>query len=76
MITWVWLVVGAAASIGVSFVVGLALARIFGNIEDAASRLLRDARWAAAPLTREIRSSVELPRHHVERQSVGSWMSD
>ena len=64
MITWVWLAAGAAASIALSFIVGLALAKILGNIEDAASRLLEDARWATAPLAR------------VERRSQGSWVSD
>jgi hypothetical protein len=64
MTEWVWVVAGTAASIAVSLVVGLALARILGNIDRAASRLLDDARWAAAPLAR------------VERRSLGSWVSD
>jgi hypothetical protein len=38
MTEWVWVVAGTAALMAVSFVVGLALARILGNIDRAAAR--------------------------------------
>ena len=69
MMAWVWVAVGATALIGVSLVVGLALARFLGTIADAASTLLDDDRWASAPLTRGI--GDHQPPRHARRETLG-----
>lgn len=65
MTAWVWVAIGTATLIGLSLVVGLALARILGIIADAGSRLLEEELWESAPLTRGIGPSVydRPPRH-------------
>ncbi len=73
MIAWLWVAVGTATLIGVSLVVGLALARILGSIADAASTLQEQERWGSAPLTRGIGPSVDdRPPRHARRQTIAS----
>ena len=72
MVAWAWVVIGAATAIGVSLVVGLALARILGGIADAASRLRDEVYWASAPLTRAMGPGADdQQRHHARRQTLG-----
>ena len=72
MVAWAWVVIGAATAIGVSLVVGLALARLLGDIADAASRLRDEVCWASAPLTRAMGPGVdEQRRRYAGRQTLG-----
>jgi hypothetical protein len=78
MSAWTWAIVGVAAFLLLSSVIGLALAAILGRISREASELLEPEFWASAPLTREeIQAEQEAP---VERtpssEHVGAHTSD
>lgn len=52
MAIWAWIAIGATALCVISVLVGLAIARILGEITRQASDLLDEQTWASAPLTR------------------------
>jgi hypothetical protein len=68
---WVWVVIGAAAEIGLSLLVGLVLGRILRSIGQAASRLLDDELLVSAPLTRAIVVANHSWRR-TDREALGS----
>lgn len=55
----VWIGVGLAGLLALSFLVGLAIARILGTIGDEIAQLLEREPWTSAPLTREMERSLE-----------------
>jgi len=71
MTIWAWVAIGATAFAVTSLVVGLAIARILGNIAHAASTLLDDEWWASAQLTRahHARPDERTPLHTAVRAS-------
>jgi hypothetical protein len=54
-----WALIAAAALLTVSFVVGLACARMLGQIAEDVTDLLDEAEWSAAPLTRALEAELE-----------------
>ena len=59
MSAWWWVLVGIAAFLLFSLVVGLALAAILGRIGEEVSELLEGESWVSAPLSREQRQEEE-----------------
>ena len=57
---FVWIGVGLAGLLALSFLVGLAIARILGTIGDQIALLLEAEPWTSAPLTRELERSAEV----------------
>ena len=61
MSVWAWLAIGIGAFMGVTLVVGLAVARILGNISRDVTDLLETEMWSAAPLSRALDAPPEVP---------------
>jgi hypothetical protein len=59
MPVWAWIAIGAGALIGVSLIVGLAVARILGGIADDVLKALDQELWSSAPATREIEAAAD-----------------
>jgi hypothetical protein len=73
MTIWAWVAIGAAAWIGLSLLVGLAIARVVGSIAHAVSDLIDDEEaWASAPLTRAPESPEESPAQPSNRPKSGA----
>jgi hypothetical protein len=53
MSVWAWAAVGVGAFLGMSVMLGLALATILGRIAEDVTGLREHELWASAPLTRE-----------------------
>ena len=58
---WAWFAIGIGAFMGVTVVVGLAIARILGNISRDVTDLLETEMWSAAPLSRALDAAPEVP---------------
>jgi hypothetical protein len=71
MTAWAWVVIGAAAEVGLSLLVGLVVGRILRIIGQAASTLLDDEVLASAPLTRAI-VAADLSWRRAGREALGS----
>jgi hypothetical protein len=50
MSAWLWLIVGVAAFLAISVLVGLAIAAVLGHISREVSELLDSGPWTSAPL--------------------------
>ena len=61
MSLWAWLAVGIGAFGCITLVVGLAIARILGQISRDVTDLLESEMWSAAPLTRALDAPPEVP---------------
>jgi hypothetical protein len=61
MTVWGWIAIGAFVLMGVSLLVGLAIARILGTISDEISQLLDEDAWSSAPLARAIGTPQDAP---------------
>lgn len=69
MPTWVWIVVGPGLSLGLSFLVGIALARILGAIGRQISELYETENWATLPPTRASSQDREQQPDEAEAES-------
>jgi hypothetical protein len=56
MTVWLWVIIGVAAFLVLSVVIGLAFAAILGQIGREVSELFESDLSASAPLTREVAS--------------------
>jgi hypothetical protein len=56
---WVWIAIGLGSFLGLSLLVGLALARILGTIGRQISELYETEQWAMQPPTRASREGIE-----------------
>jgi hypothetical protein len=61
---WVWILIGLGSSVGLSVLVGFALARVFRAIGRQISDLYESEAWATLPPTRAANEGVQ-------RQSSG-----
>jgi hypothetical protein len=61
MSVWAWLAIGIGAFFGVALLLGLAIARILGQISQNVTDLLETEMWSAAPLTRALEAPPEVP---------------
>jgi hypothetical protein len=52
MTLWAWIAVGAAAALGVSLLVGLAIAAVLGTIGREVGELVETESWSSAPPAR------------------------
>jgi hypothetical protein len=53
MSVWAWVAVGVGAFLGMSLLLGLALAAILRRIGEGIAALWEHEQWSSAPLTRE-----------------------
>ena len=60
MTVFVWIGVGLAGLLALSFLVGLAIARTLGTIGDQLTELLDAEAWTSAPMTRELGLPAEV----------------
>jgi hypothetical protein len=66
---WVWIVIGVGSFLGLSFLVGFALAAILGTIGRQISELHHTDDWAMLPPTR---ASKEVEVQQAEEQATSS----
>jgi hypothetical protein len=66
---WVWIVVGLGPFLGLSLLVGIAMARIFGAIGQQISELYETENWATLPPTRASRKAREQQPDEAEAES-------
>jgi hypothetical protein len=78
MSSWTWAIVGTAAFLLLSGVIGLALAATLGRISREVSELLEPELWASAPLAREeIQAEQEAPAERTpSSEHVGAHTFD
>jgi hypothetical protein len=71
MAVWAWLLIAVGAALALSTVVGVALARVLGQIAEDVTDLLEGEEWSSAPLTRALHERDET-REPVSREAGGS----
>jgi hypothetical protein len=70
MSVWLWVLIGVAALLIPSLIVGLFVAAVLGRISREVSGLLEAEPWASAPL---MRASERSTQHVVGRESRSFW---
>jgi hypothetical protein len=59
MSLWAWIAIGAGSFLALSFVLGLAVARVLGTIAQQVSELYETEVWASAPPSRALDDAGE-----------------
>jgi hypothetical protein len=59
---WAWIGVGVAGLLGLSLLVGLAVALVLGSVGAEIAQLLEADGWTSASLTRDPEGLVEAPQ--------------
>jgi hypothetical protein len=68
---WVWIMIGVGSFLGLSLLVGFALARILGTIGRQISGLYETEDWSMLPPTRAAKDVEEEQPEEVEAKSSG-----
>jgi len=68
---WFWIMIGVGSFLGLSLLIGLALARILGTIGRQISGLYETDNWAMLPPTRASKGVEEEHPEEVEAKSSG-----
>jgi hypothetical protein len=68
---WFWIMIGVGSFLGLSLLIGLALARILGTIGRQIGGLYETDDWAMLPPTRAARDVKEDHPEEVEAKSSG-----
>ena len=69
---WFWIMIGVGSFLGLSLLIGLALARILGTIGRQIGELYETDDWAMLPPTRASKGVVEEHPEEVEAKSRAS----
>jgi hypothetical protein len=71
---WIWIVIGVGSFLGLSLLVGLALAAILGTIGRQISELHETDDWAMLPPTRASKEVTEQSEEHAKSSRVDRLM--
>ena len=68
---WFWILIGVGSFLGLSLLMGFALARILGTIGRQIGELYETENWAMLPPTRAAKDVTEEQPEEVEAKSSG-----